>query len=66
MLAPVPSMIVCGTGMGVCSRKTIADVAPTIVSVAEKIESLSNLIAGRMEILVSQSSAMTDDPEIIV
>ena len=66
MLAAVRSMIVCTRGVVVCSKETIAEVAVIIVSVSDKIESLPNLIAGGMEILVSQESPITDDPEIIV
>jgi len=43
----------------------IADVARIIVSVAEKIESLTELIADGMEILVSQPSTITDNMEMI-
>ena len=66
MLAAVRSMIVCTRGVVVSGTETIAEVAAIIVSVSDKIESLTNLIAGGMEILVSQESPITDDPEIIV
>src|SRR5437867_12122092 len=65
MIAGVPSMIVCGREMALCSTKMIADVARIIVWVAEKIESLTELIGDRMEILVSQPSTITDNVEMI-
>src|SRR5437764_642225 len=66
MLAAVRSMIVCTRGVVVSGTETIAEVAVIIVSVSDKVESLTNLIAGGMEILVSPESPITDDPEIIV
>ena len=51
--------------MFLCSPKMIADVARLIVSVAEKIESLTDLIAEEMEILVTQPSMIADDVKMI-
>ena len=52
--------------MVLCSMTTIADLPRILVSVAEKIESWTELIAEGLEILVSQSSTITDDLEKIV
>src|SRR5436190_5591470 len=66
MIVGVASTIVFGRGMVLCSRKIIGDVARLIVSVAEKIELLTALIAEGMEILLSQPVTIADDVEIIV
>ncbi len=66
MIVGVASTIVSGRGMVLCSRKIIGDVARLIVSVAEKIELLTALIAEGMEILLSQPVTIADDVEIIV
>ena len=59
-------MILCGRRMIVCSAKPIAEAAAIRVSLAEKIESWTDLIARGIEVLVSHSSTITDDAEIIV
>ena len=46
--------------MIVCGAKPIAEAAAIRVSLAEKIESLTELIANGMEILVSQPSTITE------
>ena len=56
MIVGVASTIVSGRGMVLCSRKIIGDVARLIVSVAEKIELLTALIA----------DPKTADPEAIL
>jgi len=66
MIADAASMIVCGRTMVLCSPKMIADVAGIIVSVVEKIELLTSFIDEGMEIILSLSSTMTDDVEIIL
>ena len=53
-------------GNGLCSMTMIADAARIIVPEAEKTESLTELIAEEMGILVSPSSTIADDMEMIV
>src|SRR5438094_7422044 len=52
--------------MVLCSTTMMPDVARIIVCVPKKIDSLTELIADQTEILVSQSSTITDDVKMIV
>ena len=66
MIVFAGSMILCGRRMIVCGAKPIAEAAAIRVSLAEKIESWTDLMAGGIEVLVSHSSTISDDAEIIV
>ena len=52
--------------MIVCGAKPIAEATAIRVSLAEKIESWTDLMAGGIEVLVSHSSTISDDAEIIL
>jgi hypothetical protein len=44
----------------------VVDLAPIMISVVEKIDVLTDLTAGGMEIILSQSSTIAGDAEIMV
>ena len=52
--------------MIVCGAEPIAEATAIRVSLAEKIESWTDLMAGGIEVLVSHSSTISDDAEIIL
>ena len=66
MIAGIASIIVCDRVMVLCSMTMIADAGRIIVPEAEKTESLTELIAEEMGILVSPSSTIADDMDMIV
>ena len=65
MIAGVSSVIGSGMKMSVSGPEMIMGVASISISLAEKVVSLTGLIADGVPIIVSESSVTADDAKIV-